>query len=254
MDMTERKQTEEALHKAQTHLTQVTHLTMMGELAASIAHEVNQPLAAVVTNANACLRWLNRESPNWTKRGEAVQRIIRDGNRGGDVIARIRALLKKQPPANVRLNVNPVIQEIITLMQANLRGVTVKTALAKSLPEVLADRVQLQQVLLNLFLNAIEAMKSVTDRARVLQIQTQSHDDGNVVVAVEDSGPGVDPANIEHLLNRFTPPSPTDWAWDFQLAVRLSNPTADACGWKSIAVPVQNFNSLCPLKTEHETH
>lgn len=203
MDMTERKKTEEALHKAQTHLTQVTHLTTMGELAASIAHEVNQPLAAVVTNANACLRWLNRESPNLDEVRKAVQRIIRDGNRGGDVIARIRALLKKQPPANVRLNVNPVIQEIITLMQANLRGVTVKTALAKSLPEVLADRVQLQQVLLNLFLNAIEAMKSVMDRSRVLRIQTQLHDDCNVLVGVEDSGPGVDATHIEHLFEPF---------------------------------------------------
>jgi len=203
IDMTEHKRTEEALHKAQAHLTQVTHLTMMGELAASIAHEVNQPLAAVVTNANACLRWLDRESPNLTEAREAIQRIIRDGSRGGDVIARIRALLKKQPPASSRINVNSVIQEIIALAQANLRGITIKTALAKSLPEVFADRVQLQQVLLNLFLNAIEVMKTVTDRPRILRIQTQLHDGGGVLVAVEDSGPGVDAAHIEHLFEPF---------------------------------------------------
>jgi len=208
MDMTERKQTEEALHKAQAHLTQVTHFTMLGELAASIAHEVNQPLAAVVTNANACLRWLDRESPNLDEAREAVQRIIRDGNRGSDVIARIRALLRKEPPTSIRLDINQVIQEIVTLMQANLRGVLVKMGLMKELPMVLADRVQLQQVLLNLLLNSVEAMKAVTDRPRLLLIQTQILDRANVLVAVEDSGTGVDPVHIEHLFEPFYTTNP----------------------------------------------
>ena len=203
MDMTERKQTEEALHKAQAHLNHITHLTMMGELAASIAHEVNQPLAAVVTNANASLRWLKREPPDLSEAREAVQRIIRDGNRGSDVIARIRALLKKEPPASVRLQINEVIHEIIALTQNRLRGITLRTELAEKLPPVPADRVHLQQVLLNLMTNAVDAMKPVTDRPRILHIQTRLQAPGAVLVTVRDSGLGVDPKNIEHLFDPF---------------------------------------------------
>jgi C4-dicarboxylate-specific signal transduction histidine kinase len=203
MDMTERKQTEEALHKAQAHLNHITHLTMMGELAASIAHEVNQPLAAVVTNANASLRWLHREPPDLNEAREAVQRIIRDGNRGSDVIARIRALLKKEPPVSVRLNINEVIHEIIALTQTRLRGITLRTELAEKLPLVPADRVHLQQVLLNLMTNAVDAMKPVTDRPRILQIQTRLQTPEAVLVTVEDSGAGVDQKNIEQLFEPF---------------------------------------------------
>ena len=203
MDLTERKQTEEALHKAQAHLNHITHLTMMGELAASIAHEVNQPLAAVVTNANASLRWLNREPPDLDEAREAVQRIIRDGNRGSDVIARIRALLKKEPPASVRLQINEVIHEIIALTQNRLRGITLRMELAEKLPPVPADRVHLQQVLLNLMTNAVDAMKSVTDRPRILHIQTGLHMPGAVLVTIQDSGLGVDPKNLEHLFDPF---------------------------------------------------
>ena len=187
MDMTERKQTEEALQKAQAHLTHMAHLTMMGELAASIAHEVNQPLAAVVANADVCLRWLDRESPDLDEAREAVRRIIRDGNRGSDVISRIRAL-KKEPPSSLRLNVNDVIQEIITLSKTNLRGVTLRMELMDELPLVSADRTHLQQVLLNLITNAIDAMKSVTERPRALCIQTQVSAQRTVIG--DDSGFG----------------------------------------------------------------
>jgi C4-dicarboxylate-specific signal transduction histidine kinase len=203
MDMTERKQTEEVLNKAQAHLNHITHLTMMGELAASIAHEVNQPLAAVVTNANASLRWLNRESPDLGEAREAVQRIIRDGKRGSDVITRIRALLKKEPPASVRLQINEVVHEIIALTQNRLRGITLRTELAEKLPPVPADRVHLQQVLLNLITNAVDAMKPVTDRPRIVHIQTRLDTPGTVLVTIRDSGPGVDPKDIEHLFEPF---------------------------------------------------
>jgi C4-dicarboxylate-specific signal transduction histidine kinase len=202
MDVTERKQTEEALHKAQAHLTHMTHLTMMGELAAAIAHEVNQPLAAVVANADVCLRWLDRESPDLAEAREAVRRIIRDGNRGSDVIARIRALVKKEPASSLRLNVNDVIREIIPLAKTNLRGVTMRMELMDKLPCVSADRVHLQQVLWNLITNAIDAMKGVTGRLRVLRIQTQLTAQRTVLVTIQDSGVGLDP---EHMQQLFEP-------------------------------------------------
>jgi C4-dicarboxylate-specific signal transduction histidine kinase len=176
---------------------------MMGELAASIAHELNQPLAAVVANANACLRWLNREPPDLTEVREAVDQIILDGNRGGDVIARIRALLKKEPPASVRLDINEVIREIITLAQSRLQGISMSTNLAENLPLVPADRVHLQQVLLNLITNAVEAMKQVTDWPRRLHIQAHLHWQKYVLISVHDSGPGLSPENIEQIFEPF---------------------------------------------------
>jgi len=203
MDMTERKKTEEILQKAQAHITHITHMTMMGELAASIAHEVNQPLAAVITNAEACLRWLDQESPNLHEAHEAVGRIIRDGRRGGDVITRIRALLKKEPPVNISLNVNELIRETIALAQARLQGITLRIELAECLPLVSADRVQLQQVLLNLMANAVDAMKSTALRQRILHIQTLSQTAGMILVRIRDSGRGLDPHNIGQLFEPF---------------------------------------------------
>ena len=203
MDMTERKQTEEALHKAQAHLVHMTHLTMMGELAASIAHEVNQPLAAVVTNANACLRWLDREPPDLREAREAVRGIISDGKLGSEVISRIRALLKKEPPSSVRLNVNDMIKEMITLTPASLHGVSLHIELMDPLPDVSADRVQLQQVLLNLMKNAADSMKLVSTRPRALCIRTEVNAKRAVQVTIQDSGMGLDPKNIEQLFEPF---------------------------------------------------
>jgi C4-dicarboxylate-specific signal transduction histidine kinase len=203
MDMTERKKTEEILQKAQAHINHITHMTMMGELAASIAHEVNQPLAAVITNAEACLRWLDQESPNLDEAREAANRIIRDGRRGGDVITRIRALLKKEPPVNISLNLNELIQETITLAQARLRGITLRIELVEGLPLVSADQVQLQQVLLNLMANAVDAMKSITLQQRILHIQTLNQTPGMILVRIRDSGRGLDPQNIGQLFEPF---------------------------------------------------
>jgi C4-dicarboxylate-specific signal transduction histidine kinase len=203
MDMTERKQTEEALHKAQAHLVHMTHLTMMGELAASIAHEVNQPLAAVVANANACLRWLDREPPDLHEAREAVRGIISNGKLGSEVIGRIRALLKKEPPSSVRLNVNDLIKEMITLTPASLHGVSLRIELTDPLPEVSADRVQLQQVLLNLMKNAADSMKLVTTRPRELCVRTEVNARHAVQVTIQDSGMGLDPKNIEQLFEPF---------------------------------------------------
>ncbi len=203
MDVTERKRAEEALRTAQSNLAHVARLTTVGELAASIAHEVNQPLAAVVTNGNACLRWLEREPPNLDEVRDGVRRIIRDGNRGSQIIARIRALLKRKPAARERLNVNELIRETAALARVDWRGAEFRADLAPDLPEVFADRVQLQQVLLNLMMNAMDAMTPVTDRPRVLRIRTSSREGREVRVSVEDSGVGLTPETAEQVFETF---------------------------------------------------
>jgi C4-dicarboxylate-specific signal transduction histidine kinase len=233
MDITDRKRTEEILQKAHAHITHITHMTMMGELAASIAHEVNQPLAAVVTNAEACLRWLDQKSPDLNEAREAVHRIIRDGRRGGDVITRIRALLKKEPPVNARLNVNEVIQETIALAQSRLRGVTLQFELAENLPMVSADRVHLQQVLLNLMVNAVDAMKSMAQRQQLLHIQTLFQMPGMVLVRIRDSGPGLDPSNIEQLFEPFY----TTKAQGLGMGLSISRSIVEAHGGRLWAEP-----------------
>ena len=201
----ERDRTQDSLRKSQANLAHVTRVTTMGELTASIAHEVNQPLAGVVTNANACIRWLAGDSPDLHEAREALRRIVRDGNRASDVIGRIRGLLKKGEPARTRLDINPVIQETIELVRGEVlqRKVSLQTELAAGLPLVSADRVQLQQVLLNLITNALDALRLVKDRPRFLRIRTDKPDARAVRVAVQDTGVGVDPQQAEHLFQAF---------------------------------------------------
>jgi PAS domain S-box-containing protein len=201
----ERKRAEEKLHKAQAELAHVARVTTMGELTASIAHEVNQPLAAIVTNANACLRWLAGEFPNLDEGREAARRIIRDGKRAGDVIARIRALVRKTDTEKARLDINQTLQEVILLAQSEAvrKGVALRMELAADLPPVLGDRVQLQQVILNLVMNGVEAMASVADRRRELLIRSRRHESDKVLVAVQDSGIGIDRENLEKIFNTF---------------------------------------------------
>ncbi len=203
MDVTARKRAEDSLHSAQANLARIARLTTMGELTASIAHEVNQPLAAVVTNANAGLRWLDRETPDLGEVREAIRRIIRDGNRGSEVIARIRALLKKKPTPRERLDINEVVQETIALTRVYLQGASLQTELARARTAVLGDRVQLQQVMLNLMVNAMDAMKEVTDRPRRLFIQTEVQEDNCMLVAIQDTGTGLEPAQMEQLFEAF---------------------------------------------------
>jgi signal transduction histidine kinase len=203
MDITGRKQTEDSLHQAQANLAHIARLTTMGELTASIAHEVNQPLAAVVTNANACLRWLDREPPDLGEARDAIRRIIRDGNRGSEVIARIRALLKREPTPKERLDINELVRETIGLARVYLQGAALQTDLSRARPVALADRVQIQQVVLNLMVNAMEAMKTVTDRPRRLSIQTADQEGNGILVAIQDSGTGLDPRQRERLFEAF---------------------------------------------------
>jgi PAS domain S-box-containing protein len=204
-DITERKRAEEALRQTQAELAHVTRVMTMGALTASIAHEVNQPLAAVVTNGNACLRWLAREVPDLEEARAAVERIIKEGNRASEVLRRIRALAQKANPQKAWLDLNDVIREVVALMYGEVRQqrVALRTDLAAALPPVLGDRVQLQQVILNLMINGIEAMQAVADRPRELRIRSQRHDADTVLVAVQDAGIGLDPQQMVRLFDAF---------------------------------------------------
>jgi PAS domain S-box-containing protein len=205
MNVTERKRAEEALHQAQAELAHVTRVLTMGELTASIAHEVNQPLAAVTTNGNAGLRWLAGDPPNLAEAQECLKRIIRDGTRAGEVIKRIRALVKKAAPAPGPLNLSELIHEVLAMInpEARRHQVAVRTELAAGLPLVRGDRVQVQQVLLNLAMNGLDAMKAVTERPRELVIRARLHDAGTVLVAVQDRGIGLDAQSRERLFEPF---------------------------------------------------
>jgi PAS domain S-box-containing protein len=203
MDVTERKRGEAALQEAQAELARVARLTTIGELAASIAHEINQPLTAVVANGNASLRWLAYDTPNLDEAREAVNRIIRDANRASDVIARIRALLKNDKPEYVALDINDAIREVLTLTSSALqmRGVSVRTELSAGLPPVLGDRVQLQQVIMNLIMNGADAMSPVTNRPRVLRIRSHIDGSGSMLVGIEDSGTGLDAGIVDRIFD-----------------------------------------------------
>jgi predicted ATPase/C4-dicarboxylate-specific signal transduction histidine kinase len=199
------RQKEASLREAQTELAHVSRLTTMGEMAASIAHELNQPLAGMVTNANASLRWLAWESPNLAEARQAIGRIVRDGTRAGDVIARLRALFKKADPAKDPVDINKAIEEVVILTQSEVQKnkVLLRMELAANLPPVTGDRVQIQQVALNLILNAIEAMSTVDDRERELIVCTQPGGDDQIRVVVRDSGIGFDPLNAERIFDAF---------------------------------------------------
>jgi PAS domain S-box-containing protein len=195
----------ERLHQLEADLAHINRVSMLGELAASIAHEVNQPLSGVVVNGNACLRWLAGDAPNLEEAREAVRRIVRDGKRAGDVIARIRALATKTAAAKERLDMNEAIREVVAFAQDEVRrnNVILRVELADALSPVLGDRVQLQQVVLNLVTNGIEAMSSVEERPRELIVRTQNDDAGQVRVTVQDSGKGLDPQSMERIFDAF---------------------------------------------------
>src|SRR3984893_15471573 len=205
LNLTERKHAEEALRKAQAELAHVTRVTTLGELTASIAHEVNQPLAAVVNAAVACLRWLDRGSPDLDEARRAAEWIIKEGNRASEVIRRVRALANKTDIEKVPLDVNDVVREIIALVQHELfsHRVSLRMELAPTLPMILADRVQLQQVIINVVMNGIESMQSVTDRPRELVIRSQQDETRRALVTVTDSGVGISAENADRLFNAF---------------------------------------------------
>jgi len=207
-DITERRRAEDALQQAQAEIARVSRMTTMEQLAASIAHEVNQPLAAIVTSGDACLHWLAATPPNLGRARGAVERMVRDGNRASDVLKRVRALLRKTPLVKSPVNVNEVIHEALALVAGELRkqGVEFSTELDLNLPSVTADFVQLQQVLLNLVMNAIESMAANTNRSRQLHIHSRLDDNAQqsaVIVAVSDSGVGLTATEVEQVFEAF---------------------------------------------------
>jgi PAS domain S-box-containing protein len=203
-DITEQKRAEEALRQAQADLAHVSRVTTLGELTASLAHEVNQPITAAVTNANACLRWLAGDDPNLEEARAAATRIVQDGKRAAGVISRIRLLFKKGTPEREMLEVNEVIREMIVLLRSETtrHSILVRTELAPGLPQVMGDRVQLQQLMMNLVMNAIDAMKNV-DGARDLAIKSQRAENEQLIVSVSDTGVGLPPQQADQIFNAF---------------------------------------------------
>jgi signal transduction histidine kinase len=209
-DLNERHELEEAkqalekrYREVEMELAHVNRVTTMGQLAASIAHEINQPLGAVVNSASACLRWLDAQKLEEARR--SASRVIAEGHRASEIIGRIRALAKKAPPRKDWLDVNETIHEVIALAHSEVQrnGVALETQLSDDVPVILADRIQMQQVLLNLMMNAIEAMSGAGEGPRELLVRSGIDESQGVLVAVQDSGPGLDPKSLDHLFDAF---------------------------------------------------
>jgi C4-dicarboxylate-specific signal transduction histidine kinase len=200
----ERKHAEEARREAQAELARVSRVTTMGELTASLAHEVNQPIAAAVTNANTCLRWLTRDHPDVEEARAAAMRIVKDGTRAAEIVKRIRLLFKKSTLQRELVDVNEAIREMIVLLrnEATRYNITVRVELAADLPRIMGDRVQLQQVLMNLIVNSIDAMKEV-DGARELAVKSQRTEKDEVLLSVSDTGVGLPPQQADQIFNAF---------------------------------------------------
>ena len=234
IDITDLKKTEQSLQSAKTELGRVNRILTTGELTASIAHEINQPLAAVVINGSASLRWLAMQPPNLEEAREAMAESIREAKRSSQVIARIRALLNKEPPQMRPLTLNAIIREVLALSATDLMrgGVTEHTELASDLPEVIGDPIQLQQVMLNLIMNGIDAMREVTDRPRELFIKSAKHPAG-VLVQVQDSGVGFDSDQADRIFEPFFTTKPKG----IGMGLSISRSIIEAHGGRLWAAP-----------------
>jgi C4-dicarboxylate-specific signal transduction histidine kinase len=203
-DITERKRAEETLRQTQADLAHVSRVTTVGELTASLAHEVNQPIAAALTDANTCLRWLARNHPDVEEAREAASRIVKDATRAAEIISRIRLLFKKGTPQRELVDINEVIREMIGLLQseATRYSISVRTELSLDLPQIMGDRVQLQQVLLNLMMNGIDAMKDGHE-TRELAVKSQRAENEQLMVSVSDTGVGLPAQQADQIFNAF---------------------------------------------------
>lgn len=253
-DITERKHAEEALRQAQTDLAHASRVTNMGELTASLAHEVNQPIAAAVTDANTCLRWLTRDQPDLEEAREAASRIVKDATRAADIISRIRLLFKKVRPQRELVDVNEVIREMTILLrnEASRYSISVRTELETDFPLVMADRVQLQQVFMNLILNAIDAVKDV-DGTRELAIKSQREQNDQLLVSVSDTGVGLPPQQADQIFNAFFTTKPHGTG----MGLRISRSIVESHGgrlWAADNSPRgASFHLTLPTKAEaHE--
>jgi C4-dicarboxylate-specific signal transduction histidine kinase len=236
MDLTERKRTEQALHDAEAELARTLRLATVAELTASIAHEINQPLAAIVANASACVRFLARRPAALANARETADCIVSDGTRAGEVIRRIRALLRKDAaPHHVAVDLNRIIGDVIDLLHATLdrQRIAVHTDLAATLPPVMGDPVQLQQVLVNLMTNAAEAMSDIGNRPRIVTIRSGTEDAAAIVVTVEDRGIGLDPEETDRIFESFY----TTKAEGIGVGLSISRSIIEAHGGQLSAAP-----------------
>src|SRR5437588_2028216 len=253
MDITERKRAEEALRRAQADLGHVSRVTTMGELTASLAHEVNQPIAAAVTDANTCLRWLTRDHPDVEEARAAAMRIAKDGKRAADIISRIRLLFKKGTLEREPVDVNEVVREMIVLLrsEATRYSVLLRTELTEDLPQIMGDRVQLQQVIMNLIMNSIDAMKDV-DGTRELTIKSQRAENEQLLVSVSDTGVGLPPQQADQIFNAFFTTKPHGTG----MGLRISRSIVESHGgrlWAADNCP--RGASFCfTLPSKAETH
>ena len=252
-DITERRRTEESLQQAQANLARVNRVMLVGEMTASIAHEVNQPIGAVVTSAGACMRWLAAQPPEMEKARQALERIIRDGSRAGEVIRRVRALVKKVPPHTDLFNINDAILEIIALTENELQKhqIEVRAELSNSMPLVPADRVQMQQVILNLIVNAIDAMSSINNRTRELVLNSGESTSNEVFVEVRDSGIGLDDMNLNQMFDSFYSTKPEG----IGMGLSISRAIVEAHGGRLWATPNEPYGAVfrfvLPLQGDH---
>jgi PAS domain S-box-containing protein len=205
MDVTEARQVEEQMHQARADLAHVARVTTLGELTAAIAHEIRQPLAALVTRGHACLRWLAHEPPNLEEGRSSVEAMIDDGKRAGEVISRLRSMMKKSPSRRELLNINDTIMAAMTLVgaEAQRNRVSLRTELSNDLPLLLGDQIQLQQVILNLIMNAIEAMSGIDQMQRKVLVVSRKDESRGVLVEVHDSGAGLEGLELDRLFDAF---------------------------------------------------
>ena len=258
-DISDRVRAEEQsdkLRQLEAELAHLDRLTILGELTASIAHEVNQPLSGVVSNGGACVRWLAGDVPNLEEAREAARRIVRDGKRAGEVIARIRALTRKAPTPREKLDLNETLRQVLALIgdQAKRNSVTIRTQFADNLSPVSGDQVQLQQVMLNLAMNAIDAMSNVSERARELVISTRNIDTDQVQVTMEDSGVGLDPNTMQKIFEPFYTTKPTGMG----MGLSISRSILQSHGGRLWATanngPGTTFCFTLPKYHEEESH
>src|SRR5258708_6230484 len=247
----ERKHAEEARREAQAELARVSRVTTMGELTASLAHEVNQPIAAAVTNANTCLRLLTRDHPDVEEARAAAMRIVKDGTRAAEIVKRIRLLFKKSTPQRELVDVNEAIREMIVLLRSEAMRykITVRMELAADLPRIMGDRVQLQQVLMNLIVNSIDAMKEV-DGARELTVKSQRTKKEEVLVSVCDTGVGLPPQQADQIFNAFFTTKPHGTG----MGLRISRSIAESHGGRLLVADNSprgaSFHFALPTKIE----
>jgi PAS domain S-box-containing protein len=241
VDITARRSAEDALRGAQSELLRVARLTTVGEMAASIAHELNQPLTSIVTNGNAGLRWLDCSEPNLDEARSACRRVVNEGHRAAQIVSGIRAMFRKESSERSPVAINELVCEVVSTSLGELksRRVSLALALLDGLSPVMGDRVQLQQVLLNLFTNAIDSMASVADRPHILSIRSERLDDW-VLISVQDSGTGIDPEQAKRLFEAFYTTKPNG----IGLGLSISRSIVESHGGRLSVSPVRPFGSV----------